>query len=380
MLFRFISLFAILLSLSPSSFAAYGKGNIRIAPHGIIVTTPEIAGNEATVCIEVELDSDADEKELFADVFFFHSGDHLPFRSQRESIYPTPGVRRQRFLLEPVAVDHPLLWSPASPALYKVLVRILHADGSLADSSESSFGIREAEFSSEHGLMFNGVKTFLKGVAHPFSSIPPEASSHPDSISRYARIIKDAGFNHIRTCRPSPLLADICDREGIVLVADIFTTWPPSLPDADSLDWLLAIPQYIAPLRNHPSVVMWGLGTAASHPSSFPFDDEGITPYRLARLLIDRYDSSRPATVAIPAGCRDLSSDSIPSPLALMSDVASYDDGRRYIAADRRLYPWMIFYQGNVPEPEMERALLETDTLSTVGIAVYAPDFLTRAH
>lgn len=92
-----------------------------------------------------------------------------------------------------------------------------------------------------------------------------------------------------------------------------------------------------------------------------PFNDYGVTAYKMMRTLVQRYDSTRLTTVAMHPRYRNWATDSIPSDLALVTDVQSYNYRYRYFPVDGRRYPWMTFYQSEATTKEMGKNFFGMD-------------------
>ena len=59
----------------------------------------------------------------------------------------------------------PMLWSPESPELYK-LVTALEVDGKVVDQKETGFGIRTVGFDATNGFLLNGKHYELQGTCN----------------------------------------------------------------------------------------------------------------------------------------------------------------------------------------------------------------------
>ena len=64
---------------------------------------------------------------------------------------------------------------------------------------------------------------------------------------------------------------------------------------------------------------MWSLGNELQGYSNLPFNDWGVTAYRLQKTLLERYDTTRQVTVAMHPRYRSLETDSLPAPLLLIT-------------------------------------------------------------
>ena len=65
----------------------------------------------------------------------------------------------------------------------------------------------------------------------------------------------------------------------------------------------------------------------------------GSHSYRMQKALLDRYDRTRPVTVAMHPRGRNEKTDSLPAPLAMETDVAAYNYRYMYFPGDSRRFP-----------------------------------------
>ncbi len=117
--------------------------------------------------------------------------------------------------------------------------------------------------------------------------------------------------------------------------------------------WQKNIPEWVKRDRNHPSVVLWSLGNELQHHADMPFNDWGVTFYRLMRQLLHRYDHTRLTTVAMHPRYRNIDTDSLPADLAVATEVNSYNYRYMYFPGDMKRYPEKIFYQSEASTEAM---------------------------
>ena len=177
---------------------------------------------------------------------------------------------------------------------------------------------------------------------------------------------------------------DLCDKYGMLVVDELYDKWLTQYAGGRT-EWLNLwqhdVPEFVKRDRNHPSVVMWSLGNELQQYWSLPFADWGVTPYRLQRELLMRYDKTRPVTVAMHPRTRSLTTDSIPAPLALVTDIASYNYRYMYFPGDSRRFPNMIFYQSEANNSMMGPNFFEMDLDKVVGLAYWGMiDYLGESN
>ncbi|WP_301344446.1 glycoside hydrolase family 2 TIM barrel-domain containing protein [uncultured Duncaniella sp.] len=238
------------------------------------------------------------------------------------------------------------------------------------------FGIRDIKFSPEFGFKLNGKKVLLKGIANHHTLGALGAAAYPKAIEKRLRLIKDFGFNHVRTSH-NPYSTDflnICDSLGILVVDELYDKWLKQYSGGRkdwTAQWQHDLPEWIKRDRNHPSVIMWSLGNELQGYSNLPFNDWGVTAYRLQKTLLERYDTTRQVTVAMHPRYRSLETDSLPAPLARETDIASYNYRYMYFPGDSRRFPDMIFYQSEANRSGMGPNFYEPDNDRVIGLAYW---------
>ena len=104
---------------------------------------------------------------------------------------------------------------------------------------------------------------------------------------------------------------------------------------------------------------------------SLPFADWGVTAYRMQKVLLNRYDDTRPVTVAMHPRGRNQDTNELPAPLALETDIASYNYRYMYFPTDAKNFPNMIFYQSEANTSNMGPNFFEMDLDKVVGLAYW---------
>lgn len=301
---------------------------------------------------------------------------------QREDVAYSPKWRQREYELKPLTLDNARLWSCESPYLYTAEVTVFDAEGNAIDRVSEPFGVRTVEFTPERGLLLNGKKVLLKGWANHHTLGALGAAAYPRAIEKRLKLMKDFGYNHVRTSH-NPYSEDflhLCDRLGLLVVDELYDKWLTQYAGGrvewESL-WQKDVPEFIKRDRNHPSVVLWSLGNELQQYANLPFNDWGVTAYKLQRELLRRYDDTRLVTVAMHPRYRSIETDSIPAPLALETDIASYNYRYMYFPGDGRRYPEKIFYQSEASTSAMGPNYFEMDLDRVVGLAYWgAIDYL----
>lgn len=301
---------------------------------------------------------------------------------QKNDIHFNAKWRDREYELPSISLENAKLWSPDSPYLYTAEVTLYDSEGNIADQIKEPFGVRTIEIVPQKGLLVNGKKVLLKGYANHHTLGALGAAAYPRAIEKRLKLMKEFGMNHIRTSH-NPYSEDflkLCDKYGILVVDELYDKWLTQYAggrvDWESL-WQKDVPEWVKRDRNHPSVVMWSLGNELQQYSNLPFNDWGVTAYKLQKELLHRYDDTRLTTVAMHPRYRNLETDSIPADLAIETEVNSYNYRYMYFHGDSKRYPEKTFYQSEASVAAMGPNFYEMDRDKVIGLAYWgAIDYL----
>lgn len=301
---------------------------------------------------------------------------------QKNDIHFNAKWRDREYELPSISLENAKLWSPDSPYLYTAEVTLYDSEGNIADQIKEPFGVRTIEIVPQKGLLVNGKKVLLKGYANHHTLGALGAAAYPRAIEKRLKLMKEFGMNHIRTSH-NPYSEDflkLCDKYGILVVDELYDKWLTQYAggrvDWESL-WQKDVPEWVKRDRNHPSVVMWSLGNELQQYSNLPFNDWGVTAYKLQKELLHRYDDTRLTTVAMHPRYRNIETDSIPADLAVATEVNSYNYRYMYFPGDSKRYPEKTFYQSEASVAAMGPNFYEMDLDKVIGLAYWgAIDYL----
>lgn len=301
---------------------------------------------------------------------------------QKSDLHFNAKWRDREYELPSIFLEDAKLWSPDSPYLYTAEVTLYDNEGNIADQIRELFGIRTIEMNPEKGLLVNGKKVLLKGYANHHTLGALGAAAYPRAIEKRLKLMKEFGMNHIRTSH-NPYSEDflkLCDKYGILVVDELYDKWLTQYAGGrvewESL-WQKDIPEWVKRDRNHPSVILWSLGNELQQYSNLPFNDWGVTAYKLQKELLHRYDDTRLTTVAMHPRYRNLETDSIPADLAVATEVNSYNYRYMYFPGDMKRYPEKTFYQSEASVAAMGPNFYEMDRDKVLGLAYWgAIDYL----
>ena len=192
-----------------------------------------------------------------------------------------------------LTIPNAKLWSDETPTLYTA--KITAGEG---DSVEIPFGIRQITWSNK-GLFINGKETLLRGGCVHHDSGILGAATYAESEERRVRILKENGFNAIRSSHnpASKALLDACDRLGMYVMDETFDMWynrkNPYDYGVDFNDWWERDTTAMVERDfNHPSVILYSIGNEVAEP----FEQKGIDAGRKMVELCHKLDPTRPVT------------------------------------------------------------------------------------
>lgn len=194
-----------------------------------------------------------------------------------------------------IEVPDTRLWSAETPNLY--VARVTCGD----DIVEETFGIRKIEWSSK-GLFINGRETLLRGGCVHHDNGILGAATYDESEWRRVRILKEAGFNAIRSAHnpTSRAMLEACDYYGMYMMDESFDMWYNRKNKFDyGLDfedyWAVDTAAMVSRDYNHPCVIMYSIGNEVAEPS----EARGLEYGRKQIDLIHSLDATRSVTCGL---------------------------------------------------------------------------------
>nr|MBQ4317522.1 glycoside hydrolase family 2 protein [Clostridia bacterium] len=268
-------------------------GKVRIEPNDLFVTTPTSDGN---VCLSITLTSDIDTEITLA-LAAFDGEDEVCASSSCFKV-----SKGKNGCAAALKVPSPKLWSPETPYLYTVRAAVCAGDGSVYDTYETAFGIRTISFDTQNGFRLNGKTLKMRGgcIHHDHGALG--AAAYPAAEERKIRLLKEAGFNAVRTAHNPPSLAllEACDRLGMLVMDEAFDMWQKPKSFYDYHLWFADkyaddIEAMVKRDRNHPCVVSYSIGNEVPESTGV-----GMGPH-WSKVLSDevrKHDSTRPVSVS----------------------------------------------------------------------------------
>jgi len=365
--------------------------NVHVARHGIYATTPVITRDSAVVEVLTTIENDLREKKLVSLKSELYSpGNELVAMAETPVHLKS---KSQKELMQKMTVLKPELWSPETPALYR-LKTVISNDQSTYDELETNIGIRYFSFSADSGFALNGESMKFMGVNNHSDLGALGAAINDRVLERRLEILKEMGCNAIRTAHNPPCveLLDMCDRMGFMVMDEAFDEWLESWPFGGIKkpegkakygyhlyfnDWAEKdIVELIRRDRNHPSVILWSVG------NEIPDACFEIGTVRLKRLMkvLKEEDTTRPVTCGITH--MHLANE---SGFASALDVTGYNGGGGscfMYEKDHETYPERKFIATEVPHTFQTRGIYRTQSwyrgMNPPGGIMKVPDLSTE--
>ncbi|RZM09923.1 MAG: glycoside hydrolase family 2, partial [Sphingomonas sp.] len=237
-------------------------------------------------------------------------------------------------------IARPTLWSPDTPALYRLEERLSVA-GRTVDTRSTRFGVRTVTIDAANGLRINGTRVLLRGGNIHHDNYMLGAAGWPRADARKVALMKAAGYNAIRSAHnpASQALLDAADRLGMLVIDEAFDAWSVSKRDEDyarfyAADWRSDLRSLVVRARNHPSIIMWSIGNEIPEQNRALGWNEGAAMAAEVRRL----DPIRPVTQAVSEDGTRV------DPAYANLDAAGYNYRAHLYAGDHLRMPKRVMY------------------------------------
>ena len=243
---------------------AWVGGPAVIAERGTRLTT--LCANENTAVIEasVPLLNEGRETRTAQLRFCLMREDGETAATETVPVTLTENEKQLQYVT--LTVDKPRLWSDETPHLYTCLLQLLEGK-TVLDEHCCLFGIRTLSLSAMEGLCLNGKPTKLRGSCIHHDSGIIGAATFYDAEYRRCRLMKEAGFNALRSSHHpmSKAMLEACDRLGMLVMDELSDVWtrtknPHDYANYFPLFWQQDVAEMVEKDYNHPSVILYSTG------------------------------------------------------------------------------------------------------------------------
>lgn len=226
---------------------------------GLFVATDNISEKNADVLLKLNIKNDSKKPFNGKAVFSLADRQGKEVASCKIKI----NIRNGKSVTKEgkMKVTEPKLWTPSSPYLYNLYVRVYDDKGNVTDGYKRRIGIRSIEFKGKDGFWLNGKpygKPLIGANRHQDYAIVGNAVAN-SAHWRDAKKLKDLGLEVIRNahCPQDPAFMDACDELGLFVIVNTpgwqFWNEKPVFAERVYND----IRNIIRRDRNHPCVWLW---------------------------------------------------------------------------------------------------------------------------
>ena len=194
-----------------------------------------------------------------------------------------------------LTLDNARLWTPETPNLYTC--RVSFAD----DGVTETFGVRKVEWGTD-GFLLNGKRYIIQGACIHHDNGLLGAVCDPDAVARKVRLLKENGYNAIRSAHNpcSKALLTECDRQGMLVMDEYIDHWYIHKTEHDYVDyfndwWHQDLTDMVEKDCNHPCVVLYSTGNEVSETAQ----KRGIALTKEMTDFLHGLDDSRPVTCGV---------------------------------------------------------------------------------
>ena len=305
---------------------------LHISENGVFVTTPKIEANKATVNVEVTVQNEGNsEQQSIVEV-----------EGQQKTVLLKAGESKKVDFS--YTISNPHLWSPDDPYLYTANVKL----STLSSQLSTKYGIRSFSFDAEKGFVLNGKPMVLNGACVHHDDGVLGAMAFDAAEIRKVKLMKEAGFNLIRTSHNPTTRAflDACDSIGMLVIGEAFDGWRTAKLKYDYSTMIDScyredIHAMVMRDRNHPSIISWSLGNEVIERKELRV----VHTARLLKKAVLEIDDTRPITEALCAWDRDWE---IYDPHFEVLDIGGYN--------------YMIFKHGSDHQRDPKRVMWQTES------------------
>lgn len=194
-----------------------------------------------------------------------------------------------------ITISDAKLWSVDTPSLYTAKVRFGE------DTAVETFGIRTLQWGKD-GFLVNGERVILRGACVHHDNGLLGAVCHPDAVERKLRILKENGYNAIRSAHNpcSKAALDVCDRIGLMVMDEYIDQWYIHKTQHDYVEYFdqfrhQDLADMVDKDYNHPCVIMYSTGNEVAETAQ----PKGIALTEEMTEELHRLDATRPVTCGI---------------------------------------------------------------------------------
>ncbi len=272
---------------------------VHVGVWGITIQTPRIKNDKAQLYMKIALRNAGDSTDNVRMKVNVKGPDGNSFQLWEQNATITAGQKKDISFSS--VVSNPVLWDLSSPALYTAIVCVYKEEKKI-DEYHTQFGIRTIHYSADKGFLLNGNEVLLKGANLHHDNGLLGAAAFPAAEERKVRIMKENGFNAIRSAHnpASSAFIDACNRLGMLVIDESFDMWQKNKRSNDyhrhfDENWEKDLRAMIRRGINSPAIIMWSIGNEITERA----DSAGLLISEKMAGVVKSLDTVRPITMGV---------------------------------------------------------------------------------
>lgn len=320
----------------------FATNPVHVAHWGTAITTPQVSSNKATVVVKTLVQNETSMPQTVVVNTQIVGANASKAGSHKIKVEIAANGAQE--IAQTITISKPLLWTPETPNLYDAQVQII-IGGQISDETQTAFGVRSIKFSAENGFQLNGNVVKLSGGCVHHDNGCLGAVAYDRAEERRVELLKEAGFNAVRTSHnpPSEAFLNACDRLGMFVIDEAFDGWRDK---KNTYDYAMLFDQrskkdlesMVLRDRNHPSIIMWSIGNEIIERKK----PEAVETAKMLAGTIRNIDPTRPVTSAMTTWDNDWD---IFDPLMAAHDVCGYNYQLHRAKSDHERVPSRVIVQ-----------------------------------
>lgn len=315
---------------------------VHVAHWGVAITTPDITSKKATVQVKtlVKNEMSSTQSIVLKTLLWDKNSKNVGISQIKIEL----SANSEKEITQSIPVLNPMLWSPESPHLYLAQVQVIKGK-QIVDDTKTGFGIRSVKFTVEKGFQLNGKTVKMNGGCVHHDNGCLGAAAFDRAEERKIELLKEAGFNAVRTSHnpPSEAFLNACDKLGLLVMDEVFDGWKVGKNKYDYAIyfdqwWKRDLGAMVLRDRNHPAVIMWSIGNEVVERG----DPAAVETAKMLANAVKKIDTTRPVTSAIVDNGKEWSTF---NKLMAAHDVAGYNYHLHSAPADHEREPSRIIVQ-----------------------------------
>ena len=246
------------------------------ASQGVFIKTPSVTDKEASVQIRTLVTNDGNEASnlQIENTIISPKSEIVLSKSSTVKVAALSTLPVEQNDLK---ISKPMLWSPDSPSLYKVITRIYDAKtNKLLDEEINPLGLRWYEFSADNGFFLNGKHLKLIGTNRHQCYLNMGNALSDEMHIRDMKLLKDMGGNFLRVSHypQDHVVMEMCDKLGIICSVEIPIVNAITENETFTTNCLTMAREMVMQDFNRPSVLIWAyMNEVLLRP---PFKDDSL--------------------------------------------------------------------------------------------------------